>query len=156
MGDVNYLLGTEFNWLKHKDRNIYVNLCQSALTELTAHQFSVQSANFFPNMTPYRSGFPIDSIPPIDPLNPDIPCQRQFYKSIFGCKNWIATYTHHDIAPVITFFASYSNYTHPQHYKATVHALKYLTSANEYGISFHSNSSSTIQALNQFPHYHDK
>ena len=37
-----------------------------------------------------------------------------------------------------------------------VHALKYLTSTNEFGISFNSNSSSTIQAFNHFPHLHNK
>ena len=29
-------------------------------------------------------------------------------------------------------------------------------STNEYGISFHSDSSSTIQAFNHFPHHHDR
>ena len=82
-------------------------------------------------MTPYRSSFPIDSIPPVDPLDPDLPCQRQVYQSIFGCINWLANFTRPDIAPVITVLASYSNSPHPQHYKAVVNALKYLTSTNE-------------------------
>ena len=69
-------------------------------------------------------------------------------------QNWLATCTHPDIAPVLTFLASYSNYPHPQHYKATVYALKYLTSTNEYGISFHSESSAKIQAFNHFPNHH--
>ena len=62
MGDVVFLLGTVFNWLQHKGGNISVHLCQSAFAKFTAHRFSVQSANKVPNMTPYRSGFPIDSI----------------------------------------------------------------------------------------------
>ena len=60
------------------------------------------------------------------------------------------------IVPVLTFLASYSNYPHPQHYKAAVNALKCLTSTNEYGISFHSESSATIQEFNHFPHQHDR
>ena len=109
-----------------------------------------------PNMTPYRSGFPIDSIPPIDPLDPDLPHQRQVYQSIFGCINLLATCTCPDIDPALIFLDSCSNSTHPQHYKAAVHALKYLMSTNEYRISFHSQSLSTIQLLNHFPHHHDK
>ena len=81
-------------------------------------------------MTPYRSGFPIDSIPPVDPLDPDIPRQRQVYQSTAGCILWIATCNCPDIAPVRKFLASYSNVSHPQHYKAVVHAFKYLTSTN--------------------------
>ena len=82
-------------------------------------------------MTPYLSIFPIDSIPTFDPLNPDLPCQIQFYQSIVGCINWIETWNRPDIAPVLTFLASYRNSPHPQHYKAAVHALKYLTNTNE-------------------------
>ena len=107
-------------------------------------------------MTPYRSGLPIDSIPPVDPLYLDLNHRQKIYQSIFGCINWLATCTYPDIAPVLTFIASYSNYPHQQHYKAAVHALKYLTSTNEYVISFHSESLATIQAFNHFPHRHDR
>ena len=145
MGDSDYFLGTAFTWIQHKYGNISVHLCQSALTELISHRFSVQSAKKVPNMTPYSSGFPIYYIPPVDPLDPDLPSRRQFYHIIVVCINWIATCTCPDIAPVLTFLASYINSTHPQHYKAAVHAIKYLTGTNEYGISFHSKSLSTIQ-----------
>ena len=107
-------------------------------------------------MTPYCSGFPIEYIPTFDPIDPDCPRQRQVYHIIFVYINWMATCTHPDIDPALTFIDSYSNSPHPQHYKAAVHALKYLTSTNEYGISFHSQISSTIQASNHFPHHHDK
>ena len=129
-------LGTAFTWLQHKDRNISIHLCHSSLTEFTDHFFLVQSTNKAPNMTPYCSGFPIDSIPPVDTLDPDLTCRRQFYQIIFGCINWLATCTCPGIAPVIDFLVSYSNYPHPQHYKAVVHAIEYLMSTNEYGILF--------------------
>ena len=107
-------------------------------------------------MTPYHSGFRIDSIPPVDPLDPDLPHQRQVYQSIFYCINWHETCTRPDIAPVLKFLASYSNYPHSQHYKAVFHALKYLMSTNEYGISFHSESSATIQSFDHFLYHHDR
>ena len=132
MGDVEHLLGTAFTWLKHKDGNISVHLCQLAFTEFTAHRFSVQSANKVPNMNPYRSGLPIDYIPPVDPLDPDIPRQRQVYQIIFVCINWLATCTRPEIAPSLTFLSSYSNSSQPQHYKAAFNDIKYLTSTNEY------------------------
>ena len=67
MGDVDYFLGTAFNCLQHKDGNISVLLCQSAFTEFTTHRLLVQSSNKVPNITLYRSGFPICSILPVDP-----------------------------------------------------------------------------------------
>ena len=133
-----------------------VHICQSAFTEFTAHWFSVQNSNKVTNLTLYRSGLPTDSIPPVDPLDPDLPRQRQVYQRIVGFINWLATCTRPDIAPVITFLVLYRNYPHPQHYKAAVHALKYLTTTNEYSISFHSKSSAIIQAFNHFPNHYDR
>ena len=107
-------------------------------------------------MTPYCSGLPIESIPAVDPLNPDTPRQRQVYQIIVSCINWLENCTCPDIPPALTFLASYISAPHPQQYKVAVHTFKYLTITNEYGISFHSQSSSTIQAFNHFPRHHDK
>ena len=107
-------------------------------------------------MTPYRSGFPTDSIPPVDPLDPDIHRRRQVYQRIVVWINWLATCPRPEISPPLTFLASDRNPPRPQHYKATVDALKYLTSTNGYVISFKAQSSSTIQAFDQFPNHHDK
>ena len=127
-----------------------------SIHRIHGYWLSVQSANKVPNMTPYRSGFSIYSIPPVDPLDPDLNRQQKVYQIIVGCINWIATCTRPDIAPVLKSLASYRNSPHPQYYKAAVYALKYLKSTNEYGISFHSDSSATIQSFNHFPHHHDR
>ena len=42
-------------------------------------------------MTPYNSGFPIDSVPPDEPLDPDLLHQIQVYQIIVGCINCLAT-----------------------------------------------------------------
>ena len=76
MGNVDYFLGIAFTWIQHADGNISVHLLQLEFTEFAAHQFSVHTSNKVPNMTHYRSGFPIDSIPPVDPLNPDLPRRK--------------------------------------------------------------------------------
>ena len=129
-GRFRLVLGTAFTWLRHKDDKISVHIWESEFTVFTAHWFLVQSANKVPNMSPYCSGFPIDSIPPVDPLDTDIPRRRQVYQIIVGCINWLATFTRPDIAPVLVFLASYINSPHLQNYKAAVHALKYLTSTS--------------------------
>ena len=87
MGNVDYFLGIDFTWLKHADGDISVHLCQLALIELTSHRLSVHTANKVTNMTPYCSGSPIDSIPSVYPLNPDLTRQKQVYQSIVGCNN---------------------------------------------------------------------
>ena len=156
MGDVDWVLGTAFTWRRHSDGNLSVHLCQSAFTEFTAHRFGVDKFNQTPAMTPYRSGYPIDSIAAADPKDPDLKRQTKVYQSIVGCLNWLATCTRPDVSPVLSFLASYSNAPSYQHYKSALHALKYVYSTADYGVSFHSDASNTIQAFNHFPHHHDK
>ena len=153
MGNGNYLLGAAFNWIQRDDGRISVHLCQLAFTKFTALRLSFHTANKVPNMTPFSSGFTTDSILPVDSLDPDLPCCKKVYQSIVGFINCLATCTRPDISPVLKFLASYSNFLYQQHYKAAVHALNYLTRTNEYGISFHSKSSSTIHAFNNFTHH---
>eukprot|EP00804_Cyclotella_cryptica_P022103 CCRYP_011581-RA/>CCRYP_011581-RA protein AED:0.10 eAED:0.05 QI:0/0/0/1/0/0/6/0/1337 len=156
LGPVDYFLGTAFTWQHHENSELSVLLSQTAFTEYMAHRFAVDNMNPIPHMTPYRSGFPIDAIPPPHPGDPDQTRRTKCYQSIVGCINWLATCTRPDVSPVLTFLASYSNNPAPQHYKAALHAVKYLLSTSEYGISFHSNATSTVQAFNHFPHHHDK
>jgi hypothetical protein len=107
-------------------------------------------------MTPYRSGLPIDSIAPPPKEDPDQKRCTKVYQSIVGCINWLATCTRPDISPFLTFLASYNNCPSHEHYNSALYALKYLYSTAEYGTSYHSNDSNTIQAFNDFPAHHDK
>eukprot|EP00956_Cyclotella_meneghiniana_P030923 scaffold79637_cov24-Cyclotella_meneghiniana.AAC.1 len=156
MGPVDWFLGTAFTWKRHEDGHLSVLLSQSAFTEYTAHRFAVDKCKQVPHMTPYRSGIPIDSIPDPPKDDPDQKRRTKIYQSIVGCINWLATCTRPDISPCLTFLASYNQRPSHGHYQAALHALKYLYSTADYGISFHSNASNTIQAFNHFPSHHDK
>ena len=81
-------------------------------------------------MTPYMSGLPIDSIPPPDKHDPDLKRRTKVYQSVVGCINWLATCTRPDVSPVLTFLASYNQAPSHGHYKAAIHALKYLFSTS--------------------------
>jgi hypothetical protein len=91
MGDVDYFLGTAFTWKRHPDNHLSVHLCQSAFTEFTSHRFAIDRYNRTPNMTPYRSGLPIDSIAPPHPKDPDLKRRTKVYQAIIGSINWLAT-----------------------------------------------------------------
>ena len=156
MGDVDFFLGTSFTWKRLTNDNVSVHLSQATFTEHLAHRFSVDTMNKTPNMTPYRSGLPIDSIQASDPSDPDLPRRRKVYQSIVGSINWLATNTRPDVAPVLTFLASYMQLPSHQHYKAAINVLKYLHSTSDYGLSYHLDSTNTLQAYNHFPNHHDK
>eukprot|EP00804_Cyclotella_cryptica_P030501 CCRYP_008547-RA/>CCRYP_008547-RA protein AED:0.40 eAED:0.59 QI:0/-1/0/1/-1/1/1/0/288 len=156
MGTVDYFLGTAFTWKRHADGELSAFLSQTAFTEYMAHRFAVDTINPVLNMTPYRSGLLIDAIPPPDPKDPDLKRRTKCYQSMVGCINWLAACTRPDVSPVLTFLASYSQNPAHQHYKAALHVIKYLLSTSEYGISYHSHATSTVQAFNHFPHHHDR
>ena len=150
MGDVDFFLGTVFTWIHQSNGHLSVHMSQTAFTEFSAHQSGVDAMNPVPNMTPYHSGMPIDSIPALSPDDPDLKRHTKVCQSIVGSINWLTTCTRPDIAPCLELFASYQNAPHQQHYKSAIHALKYLYSTSKYGISFHSDS--TLQVFNHFPH----
>jgi hypothetical protein len=116
MGTVDYFLGSAFNWKCHSDGNLSVLLTQSAFVEYSAHRFAINRLSPVPNMTPYCSGIPIDSIPPPDPKDPDQKRRTKCYQAIVGCINWLATCTRPDVAPALTFLASYNTNLSYQHY----------------------------------------
>jgi hypothetical protein len=72
MGTVDYFLGMAFQWNRHDDGELSVLLSQSAVVEYTAHRFAIDKLNPVPNMTPYCSGIPIDSLAPPAPDDPEL------------------------------------------------------------------------------------
>ena len=122
MGDVDYFLGTAFTWTRQDDGHLAVHLCQSAFTEFTSNRFGVDKMNRVPNMSPYRSGMPIDSIPNADPHDPDLKRRTKLYQQIIGSINWLAQCSRPDVAPALTFLSSYNLAPHHQHYKAAIQA----------------------------------
>ena len=156
MGDMDYFLGTAFQWKRLDHGHISVHFTQTAFTKHTAHCFGVDRMNRVPAMTPYRSGLPIDSLAAADPNDPDLARRTKVYQGMVGSINWLATCTRPDISPCPTFLASYQQAPSYQHYKAVLHALKYLYSTSEYGIFYHSDASSTLHSFTHFPHHHDK
>ena len=115
MGNADYFLGTAFTWLSHDNGHVSVHLCQAAFTEFAANRFGVDKMNRVPNMIPYRLGLPINSLPPAQANDPDLKRRTKVYQGIVCSINWLATCSRPDIAPVLTFLASYSTKPSKQH-----------------------------------------
>ena len=104
MGNTDYFLGTAFTWLSHDDGHISVHLCQAAFTEFAANRFGANKMNRVPIMTPYRSGLPIDSLPPARANDPDLKRRTKVYQGIIDPINWLTTCSRPDIAPSLPFW----------------------------------------------------
>ena len=155
MGDVDFFLGTSFTWRRRDDGHLAVHLCQRAFTEFVAHRFGVDQMHRCQTMTPYHSGLPIDAIPSLDEGDPDQARRTKVCQRLVESINWLATCARPDIAPLLTFLATYNQRPSAQHYRLAIEGLRYLYLTADYGISFHSDADSTMRAFNQFPHHHN-
>jgi hypothetical protein len=64
MGQVSHFLGIEFSWRFHPDGILSVSLTQQSFAENRVDSVNYSTASVSSYVSPYRSGLPIDSIPP--------------------------------------------------------------------------------------------
>ena len=87
MGNVDFFLNTTFAWQRQDDGHLSVYMSQSTFTDYASHRFGVNTMNPVPNMSPYQSGMPIDSIPsPLD-KDPDLARNKVVYQQVVGSIN---------------------------------------------------------------------
>ena len=157
MGTVNWFLGTHFQWSEHHDGHLSVLLSQKAFAQNLVERHRLSNINFNPRVSPYRSGCPIDSFPSaeIDEDDKFFVRRRLAYRSLVGGLNWLATNTRPDLAPVVSFLASYNHCPSKQHLESALYVVRYLRSTASHGIAFHSASPSSSEAYVHYPFPHD-
>ena len=73
MGTVENFLGIRFDWDINNKENLSCKLVQQAYVETMIHKMDLSDCRIDPTMTPYRSGLPIDSLPPPSPdVSPEL------------------------------------------------------------------------------------
>ncbi len=70
MGDTEWYLGMKFDWHHFSDGSVNCCISQEGYAAVIVDDMGLSNANRSPLMTPFRSGFPIDTIPSID-MSPD-------------------------------------------------------------------------------------
>jgi hypothetical protein len=153
MGTVEWFLGIHFSW-RVTPSEVSAHLNQAGFAANTVERFGRHDRDMSPLATPYRSGVPIDSIAPSTDEE-DAPAQVRrtaAYQSLVGCIGWLAYVTRPDLAPVHSFLAAYQSKPSVGHMRAALHALHYIHSTHDYGISF---SSSTTEPMHTFVHFPD-
>jgi len=85
-----HFLGIEFSWKFHDDGNLTVNLTQQSFAETLIESLGLDSLSSSTLTTPYRSSYPIFSIPNEDMSSAewDLLCLQ--YQSLGGSLNCLA------------------------------------------------------------------
>ena len=101
--------------------------------------------------TPYRSGYPVDSVPNIEMSLSEREKLNKTLQEYVGSLNWLANQTRPDIATITNIIAHYNSKCSPGHIEAAKYTIRYLKGTNDYGIKFSSEKDSVIESFVQFP-----
>ena len=135
MGDAEFFLESSFECNIRPNVHLLVHVSQQVFGEHTASHFGLEDCNRVPLMTTYCSGCPIDSIPDLDPDNPDLLKRKSAYQYICGSIKWLDILTCPDVATALSFLAVYQGAPNHGHYKAALYALQSLVGTSSFGLA---------------------
>jgi hypothetical protein len=151
MGQVSLFLGTEFTWVHHPDGHLSVSLTQQTFFEQLLESLQIQRQSSSTYLTPYRSGYSIDSIP-FESMSASARDDLQLrYQSLVGSLNWLAHTTRPDISTVVSLLAQYQSEPSTGHLDAALYVVNYLASTKKLGIYFTSRQCSRLETFLHFP-----
>jgi hypothetical protein len=102
--------------------------------------------------TPYRSGYPIDSIPTTCNSDPTKQSKIQHkMKTLIGSLNWLSISTQTDIATITNVLAKYTSKPTTKHIDSVKRVIKYLKGTKSKGIMFSSTPNTQLSAFVKFP-----
>jgi hypothetical protein len=151
MGQVSHFWGIEFKWTHHDDGHVTAVLTQESFAESLIESLGFESVSGSTFVTPYRSGFPIDSVPSDDMSSHDRDKLRLQYQSLVGSLNWLAHTTRPDLFTVVSLLAQHQANPSYGHYDSTRYVVKYLVNTKHLGIYFTSRRSNTLESFLHFP-----
>jgi len=151
MGQVSHFLGIEFSWRFHQDGNLSESLTQQSFAENLVDSVNYSTASVSSYVSPYRSGLPIDSIPPSALSSTEQDQLRLQYQSLVGSLNWLAHTTRPDLSTVVSLLAQHQSLPSQGHMDAALHVVKYIAQTKTMGIYFSSNRQSTLESFLHFP-----
>jgi len=150
MGQVSHFLGIRFQWRQTKE-NLQVHLSQQAFTENLIQQAGLDNQSSSTNLTPYRSGYPVDSIKNIKMNSTEKEKLEHELRSYVGSFLWLSQGTRPDIATITNILSKHQHNATPAHISAAKYVIKYLKGTKQFGITFNSNTDISISSFVHFP-----
>jgi len=151
MGQVDYFLGILFDWKRHDDGSVSVHLSQEAYANQIVESMGLSDSVSSPTMTPYRSGLPIDCIPPVDMSDSERAPLLTLYRRFLGMLNWLTISTRPDLMTVHSLLAIATTKPTQGHLDAIRYVGRYIKATADYGISFSSNANDSLESFLTFP-----
>jgi len=151
MGDAEFFLGLKFDWFPSDDGHIDCRISQEAYAHTIVNELGRSQANICLTMTPFRSGFPIDTIPSVE-MSPELRAPLIGKMQCWlGMINWLTMGTRPDLSTVFSLLASHTSSPSPGHLDAVKHLGRYIKSTADLGLVFSSRRNTTLESFFHFP-----
>jgi len=151
MGPVTHFLGLKFQWRQTKTM-LKVHISQEAFADTLIQKAGLTRFSSTTTKTPYRSGYPVDKIPPDPTLTTQ---QKQAieaqYRSLVGSLLWVSQGTRPDLSTITNMLAKHQNNPTDKHISSAKHAIKYLKSTKGRGITFTSDTETKLNLFSPLP-----
>ena len=152
MGQVSHFLGIKYQW-RQNSTSTKAHMSQEAFSESLVNQNGLSNISTKINMTPYKSGFPVDAIPHTNQhinKNKQQEIETQ-YRSMVGSLLWLSQGTRPDLATITNMLAKYQSYPTPKHIESAKYAIKYVKGTKSLGITFDTETDLNISSFVHFP-----
>ncbi len=146
-GDIDYFLGIKFTHQRDADNHVTINLSQEAFIEHLCQAADLDGDAVNTVSTPYRSGYPVDSIPT---MSSDESLIKKM-QSYIGSLNWLSTSTRPDISTITNIMSQYVSKPNKHHITQAKRVIKYLKGTKTLGISFSSKIDKRLESHVKFP-----
>jgi len=149
MGNVTHLLGLRFQWRQTKT-TLKAHISQEAFSDNLIQQTGLNTISATTNITPFRSGTPVDSIHETTTHDPSL---EKELRSYVGSLLWLSVGTRPDLSTIINILAKHQSNPSKKHIAAAKYAIKYLKGTKELGLTFSSESqpNNQINGFLNFP-----
>ena len=149
--EISHFLGVKFTNVVHKDGHVDIFMTQTADIDTLVADTGLDKPDSLSAKTPYRSGYPVDTIPHKDmPISERHKLNKQLQK-IVGSLNWLANITRPDISTITNILSQYNNNCSPGHLDAAKYVVRYLKGCSTLGICFSSKNQINIESFVNFP-----
>lgn len=104
-----------------------------------------------PVLTPYRSGYPVNTIPDDELTARQAEFNNAFLQEINGQFNWMSTQTRPNISTIVNILTQYNHKCSSGHINAAKHVARYLKGTPNHGITFSSRNNTHLNSFVKFP-----
>ena len=149
--EIQHFLGVKFTNVTHLDGNVEIYMTQEADIINLIKKVGLDKADSLTAKTPYRSGYPVDTIPHVEMSTSERNTLNKTLQELVGSLTWLTTITRPDIATITNILSQYNHNCSPGHIDAAKYVIRYLKGSSKLGICFSSKNQPEIESFVQFP-----